>query len=70
MLAELVFVEKSDRGAALVLYTRSDDLAAANARYLASEHPIDREMRAWQARALNLQEASVLEIVLEHGVAG
>lgn len=70
MLAEIVFVERSAAGVALLVYTRAADLAAANAKYLASTHPIDREMRSWQAKALRVAEASVLEIVLEHGVPG
>lgn len=68
MLAELVFVERSADGLALVLYTRAADLQAAHARYLASSHPIDVEMRAWQARALDLSRASLLTVALEHGV--
>jgi hypothetical protein len=35
---------------------------------MASTHAVDVEMRSWQARALNVAEASVLEVVLEHGV--
>lgn len=68
MLAELVFVERTADGAALVLYTRAARLADANAKYLASTHPIDVEMKSWQARALDLTRATVLEIILEHGV--
>ncbi len=30
-------------------------------------HPIDREMRDWQARAFRLAGATQLEILLEHG---
>jgi hypothetical protein len=67
MLAELVFVERRGHESALVLYTRASDLAAANAAYLASQHPIDVEMRAWQACAFDLAGATVLEIALEHG---
>lgn len=70
MLAELVFLERTAEGAAIVLYTRADDLQAANAAYLASQHPVDREMRDWQARAFRLAGATQLEILLEHGQPG
>ncbi len=70
MLAELVLLEEGPAGAAIILYTRAEDLASANAAYLASEHPIDREMRDWQARALRIAEAKLLDVVFEHGVPG
>lgn len=67
MLAELVFIERRGDEVAVILYTRAVDLAAANAAYLASQHPIDVDMKGWQGRAFDLSRATVLEIVLEHG---
>lgn len=66
MLVELVFLERTPEGTSIVLYTRAHDLAAANAAYLTSSHPIDREMREWQTRAFRLDGARQLEILLEH----
>lgn len=68
IIAELVMLERSGDSQALVLYTRAVDLAKAHEVFSASEHSIDREMRAFQTRALRLAEATQVEILLGYGL--
>lgn len=63
--AEAVFLDRDGERASLVLFTRADDLAAANAAYLASEHPIQVKMRSLQAAAFDLENARPLEVLLD-----
>lgn len=65
MLAEAVFVDRQDDEVAIILFTKAEDLAKANAAFQQSTHPIQERMRQLSATAFDLENARALEVGLD-----
>jgi hypothetical protein len=63
--AEAVFLDDTGDEAAVVIFTRAEDLAAAHAAYERSGHPIQVRMRQLQGSAFDLGRARPLEVLLD-----
>src|SRR5918992_1291177 len=61
-IAEAVFMERSDDGDYLVIYTSAQDLRAANEALSSSQRPLVREFDQLMAETVDLEKAAGLEL--------
>lgn len=61
---EVVALDRSGAGAALLIYTSGPDLAASNAAFANSQHPVDVEFKQLMRECLALDQARVVEVLL------
>lgn len=68
IMSEAVFLESSEDADYMLLYTRANDLKAANQAFQESEIAVDTEFKALMAATLDLQNAKVFDLVFEASV--
>ena len=62
-IAEAVFMERSDRGDYLLIYTSAKDLPAANEALSSSQLPLVREFDQLMAETVDMEKAVALELI-------
>ena len=63
LIAEAVFMERSDHGDYLLIYTSAKDLRAANEGLSSSQLPLVREFDQLMAETVDMEKASGLELL-------
>jgi Family of unknown function (DUF6176) len=62
-MAEAVFMERSDRGDYILVYTRAKDLPAANEALSRSQLPLVREFDQLMVETVDMAKAVTLELI-------
>jgi hypothetical protein len=65
LVAEAVFLEKSDNGDYILIYTSAEDLQAANQALASSHLPLVREFNQLMAEAVDIEKAVALELIFQ-----
>ena len=63
LIAEAVFLERSDSGDYLLIYTSANDLRAANEALSKSQLPLVREFDQFIFEAVDMEKAVILESI-------
>ena len=62
-IAEAVFMESSDRGDYVLIYTSAKDLGAATEALSSSQLPLVREFDRLMAETVDIEKAVALELI-------
>jgi hypothetical protein len=63
LIAEAVFMERSDHGDYLLIYTSAKDLRAANEALSSSQLPLVREFDQLMAETVDMHKSAALELL-------
>ena len=63
LIAEAVFMERSDHGDYLLIFTSAKDLRAANEALSSSELPLVREFDQLMAASVDMERSAALELL-------